>query len=99
MNIQELDAKIENIIHKYVKYYYTDWKNYDRPKYMKLKGTKENSILIVRKSGTYILTQKEIETKESCKAIFEYYKDQEQANYYQIDFTNNSIKLIHKGIA
>ena len=31
-NIDSLDQRIEAIISRTVKHYYTDWKNYDRPK-------------------------------------------------------------------
>ena len=35
----EIDNRIEKIVKRKVKAYYTDWKNYDRPYYMKLKGS------------------------------------------------------------
>lgn len=100
MTALELDKKIENIIKKHVKYYYTDWKNYDRPKYMKLKGMKPKTIyLIVRKCGTYIFSGEEIETSETAKTIIKYYLEQEPANIYDIRLKAGTIKLIHKGIA
>lgn len=98
--IIELDNKIESIIKKTVKYYYSDWKNYDRPKYMKLKGMKPESIfLIVRSCGTYIFSGSELETNESSQTIYRYFTEQEAANVYRITLKNNSINLIHKGIA
>ena len=93
-NIEELDARIERIIDSNVKNYYTDWKNHDRPKYMKLKGSEDRKdkqmILIARECGTYLLTLDQILTNISAACIYEYYQDNEDANYYYInleDFT------------
>lgn len=94
-----LDKKIENIIKKYVKYYYTDWKNYDRPKYMKLKGIKpDHCYLIVRTSGTYLFSDEELANNEGAQTIYKYFTTQEPANVYDIQIKKQSIKLIHKAI-
>jgi hypothetical protein len=99
-NIDELDARIERIIKRTVQNYYTDWKNYDRPKYMGLKGSRDRKdkkmILIVRKCGTYLLTLDEIAARESAAAIYEYYYTQEatSSNYYLIDLDRLTIDRI-----
>lgn len=100
-NINELDARIERIIKKTVEAYYTDWKNYDRPKYMGLKGSRDRKdkkmILIARKCGTYLLTLDEIEKRESAALIYEYYYNTQEAtnsNYYLIDLDRISIEKI-----
>lgn len=99
-NINELDARIERIIKRTVQNYYTDWKNYDRPKYMRLKGSRDREdkkmILIVRKCGTYLFTLDEIAARESAAAIYEYYYTQEatSSNYYLIDLDRVSIEKI-----
>ena len=94
--INELDARIENIIKRNVKYYYTDWKNYDRPKYMKLKGSSrwidKGLVLIVRDCGTYLFTLEELATRPTAAAIYEYYYQQETGNhYYTIDLEKLTI--------
>lgn len=98
--IEELDARIERIIKKTVQSYYTDWKNYDRPKYMGLKGSKDRkdrtAVLIARKCGTYLLTLDEIETRESAATIYKYYYQQEatSSNYYLINLDRLTIERI-----
>lgn len=99
MTVLELDNKIERIIEKTVKYYYSDWKNYDRPKYMVMKAHKEPAaILITRTCGTYIFSESESK-KGSAKTIIDYYTNNEPANIYFIDFNKGTVKLTHKGIA
>lgn len=97
-NIDELDARIERIIKKTVEAYYTDWKNYDRPKYMGLKGSRDRKdkkmILIARKCGTYLLTLDSIATSTWAATIYEYYQTQEHATYYLIDLDRISIEKI-----
>ena len=80
-NINDLDKRIENIIKRTVKSYYTDWKNYDRPKYMGLKGSRDRKdkmmILIARKYGTYLLTLDEIATRPFAATVYDYYQEHE----------------------
>lgn len=96
----ELDNRIENIVKKTVKYYYTDWKNYDRPKYMTYKATKQNDIfLIVRTCGTYIFSNHDLNRSYEARTILRYYKEEAAANIYSINLTKGTCKLIHKGIA
>lgn len=93
--INELDARIERIIKKTVKHYYTDWKNYDRPKYMALKGSTDKkdktAILIVRECGTYLLTNDSIDYNVSANTLYNYYQTQERADYYMIDLERLTI--------
>lgn len=101
-NIDDLDARIENIVKKTVKSYYTDWKNYDRLKYMCLKGSRDRKdktmILIVRKYGTYLLTLDDIASRESAATIYEYYQTQEHATYYLIDLQSLGIAKIDPAV-
>jgi len=98
-SIDELDARIERTVRRTVENYYTDWKNYDRPKYMKLKGSRDRDdkkmILIVRRCGTYLYTLKEIETYTFAATVYEYYHTQEPATYYVIDLEKLSIEKIN----
>lgn len=98
-DINKLDAMVEKTISEKVKHYYTDWKNYDRPKYMKFKGIDaiKSAILLVRECGTYIFSDIELAEKEAAKTIYEYFTTQEASNVYKIDFTKGTVRLIHKG--
>jgi len=97
-DINDLDQRIENIIKRTVKSYYTDWKNYDRPKYMGLKGSRDRKdkmmILIARKYGTYLLTLDEIATRPFAATVYDYYQDHEGSNYYLIDLQSLGIAKI-----
>lgn len=94
--IDELDSRIENIIKRNVKHYYTDWKNLDRPKYMKLKGSTawidKGLLLIVRECGTYLYTLTELSTSDWARTVSTYYGD--NAKYYNIDLDKLTIKKI-----
>lgn len=98
-NINELDQRIENIISRTVKHYYTDWKNYDRPKYMGLKGSEDQAdkkvILIARSCGTYLVRTEDIKAGDAwATTIYEYYQTQEHATYYYININNYEVKKI-----
>ena len=99
--IDALDARIERIVKSKVEAYYTDWKNYDRPKYMGLKASRDRKdkkmVLIARKYGTYLLTIDAIENTEGAAAIFEYYQTQEPADYYMINLERLTIEKIEPG--
>lgn len=101
-NIDELDARIERIIKRTVEAYYTDWKNYDRPKYMKLKGSNDRrdktAVLIARKCGTYLLTLDEIATSQWAATIYEYYQTQERGTYYLIDLEKLTLSKIEPAV-
>jgi len=89
-NIDLLDNRIENIIKKTVKHYYTDWKNYDRPKYMHYKGSNKiedkSLILIARECGTYLIRTVDLLDKNSwASTLYNYFHNQEKAYFYNID--------------
>lgn len=98
-NINELDARIERIISRTVKAYYTDWKNYDRPKYMVCKGShkKEDKdlVLIVRAYGTYLVKINDIKNNNAwATTLYEYYQTQERATYYRVNIDRLTIEKI-----
>ena len=92
--IDLLDARIERIISANVKHYYTDWKNYDRPKYMRLKGsndrTEKEMILIARECGTYLITDNDMRFSTTYTDIIDYYFNQEytKSKFFFIDLIN-----------
>lgn len=97
--IDSLDQRIEKIIDSTVKHYYTDWKNYDRPKYMSCKGSADKAdkelILIVRSCGTYLVRIADIEAGNNwANTLIEYYQTQEQATYYYINITTLEARKI-----
>ena len=85
----DMDNRIERIISSKVKHYYSDWKNYDRSKYMHCKGSNDRDdkklILIARKCGTYLLRVRDVEESKHVRAIYDYFMDQESADYYDVD--------------
>ena len=97
-NIDALDQRIERIISGTVKHYYTDWKNYDRPKYMGLKGSKQPGdrvmFLIARAYGTYLITLDQIANTTAGATIYEHFIANEHADYYRIDLDRLSVDKI-----
>ena len=90
-NINALDTRVEKIISSTVKHYYTDWKNYDRPKYMKFKGSSDQAdkkmILIARTCGTYLIRLEDIKAGDNwAVTLYNYFQEQEHGNYYFIDW-------------
>ena len=97
--IDALDARIERIIKTTVINYYTDWKHYDRPKYMKLKGSKDRRdkklILSVRKTGTYLYREADKEKPGSWpNTLWNYFHEQERADHYKIDLDRLTIEKL-----
>ena len=98
-DIDTLDKAIERIISRTVKHYYTDWKNYDRPKYMSCKasGLKADKelILIARECGTYLVKIADAEAgSDWANTLLEYFKTSEHANYYYINIDKLECKQI-----
>lgn len=92
--IDELDARIERIADKTIQHYYTDWKNYDRPYYMKLKGStrrEDKDILwIARESGSYLYTLDELKSYEHGRVVCEY--EWIGTRYFRINLESLTIK-------
>lgn len=98
-NIDLLDARVERIIDGTVEHYYTDWKNYDRPKYMKFKGSSDQAdkkmILIARACGTYLIRIEDIKSGDDwAVTLYNYFQEQEHATYYMIDLNRLEVKKI-----
>lgn len=96
--ITDLDNRIEKIVKRKVQHYYTDWKNYDRPKYMGFKGSKEKEdkllFLIVRDSGTWLERVWDLYRENWTTAVFEQYTDSDTSDYYIINLNNKEIYKI-----
>jgi len=97
--IDALDARVERIIKSTVKHYFTDWKHYDRPKYMKYKGSNDRRekhlILSVRTCGTYLYTEAEKEKAGTWPhTLWEYFHTQERADHYKIDLDRLTVEKL-----
>lgn len=92
----EMDNRVERIIKAKVKHYYTDWKNYDRPKYMKLKGEHKKLILAVRDCGTWLFVDDE-NLKEND--VYNYVVQYEgyRHDFYKIDTERYEVKKVKEG--
>lgn len=90
-----MDSRIERIVRSRVKHFYTDWKNYDRVRYMKCKGSihanEKRLILIARECGTYLYTMEEFENYEFARTVYEYYMDYENTDYYELDLIKRTV--------
>lgn len=98
-NINLLDTRIEKIIDSTVKHYYSDWKNLDRPKYMKFKGSSSAAdkrlILLARQCGTYLIRLSDIKDGDSwSNTLIDYFSKQEKSDYYYIDLLKFECKKI-----
>jgi hypothetical protein len=98
-NIADLDSKIEKIVKKTVKHYYTDWKNYDRPKYMGFKGSSDRHdkdlILIARECGTYLIRTEDARTAGTwADTLYKYFQTQEHASYYRINLDSLTLETL-----
>ena len=103
--IDAMDARIESIISRKVKYYYSDWRNIDRPAYMRYKGSNDRRdrrlVLIARESGTYLLRESDV-TKGNTNAayIYDYYNGNgggTDNDFYMIDLDALTVKKIKEG--
>lgn len=97
--IDELDARIERIIKNKLEAYYTDWKNYDRPKYMKMKGSRnrdEKQIMIIaRQCGCYLFTLEELKNYAFAMTCLEYYGGNDKNDFYLVNLDRLTIEKIN----
>lgn len=97
-NINELDQAIERATKRIIKYYYTDWKNYDRPTYMGYKASrdrdKKHILVLFRESGSYIFSDFDFKDRKTPAEIISYYLEQETRNnaFYFIDLEKLTMK-------
>jgi len=98
-SIDELHAAIEKAAKKTIKYYYTDWKNYDRPDLMKATGNRETIYIILRESGSYLYTKKLLESGYQFGLdAMDYYTSDRTAIYYRADLDKLTLEKIPAGI-
>lgn len=100
-DIDSLDQRIEKVIDSTVKHYYSDWSKYDRPKYMGFKGSEDKAdkdlVLIARENGTYLVRCEDVKKgNDWACTIYDYFQNQEKADYYHIDINNLECTRITK---
>ena len=102
-NIDALDKKLESLISRKVKSYYSDWKNYDRPKYMCFKGSSDRKdkdfLVLIRRCGTYIIRTCDIFVSDVATTLFEYYHTQDRSDYYYVNLEKLELKKIKDPVA
>lgn len=99
--IDELHAYFERQAKRTIKYYYTDWKNYDRPEIMRHTGAKTSEIyIILRESGSYLYTRADLLSTRSdyARAVMDYYTTDKTAKYYKINFRELTAERIPAGL-
>ena len=99
--IDELHAALERQAKRTIKYYYTDWKNYDRPEIMRHTGAKTREIyIILRESGSYLYTRADLLSSRSdfARAVMDYYTTDRTAKYYKVDFSRLTLESIPAGL-
>ena len=98
-SIDDLHNAIERAAKRTIKYYYTDWKNYDRPALMKATGEKETIYIILRESGSYLYTKTELEAGYKFGfTVLDYYTSDRTAKYYKADLRNLTLEALTPGI-
>ena len=97
-NIDALDTAVEKVISRKVKHYYTDWKNYDRPKYMRFKGSNDRNdkkfLILIRECGTYIVRACDVYKQDWATTLFEYFQNQEKSDYYFVNLDRYELKKV-----
>lgn len=99
--IDELHAALERQAKRTIKYYYTDWKNYDRPEIMRHTGAKTSEIyIILRESGSYLYTRADLLSTRSdyARAVMDYYTTDKTAKYYKVNFNALTVESIPAGL-
>ena len=100
-NIDDLHNYIERQAKKTIKFYYTDFKNYDRPEIMRHTGEKTKEVYIIfRESGSYIYSRAELLNpgRDFGRVVMDYYTTDKTAKYYKVDFYNLTVETIPAGL-
>jgi len=99
--LDELHAALERQAKRTIKYYYTDWKNYDRLEVMKHSGAKTSEIYIIfRESGSYLYTRADLLSSRSdfARVVMDYYTTDRTAKYFKVDFNRLTLESIPAGL-
>lgn len=100
-NIDELHAYIERQAKRTIKFYYSDYKNYDRPEIMRHTGEKTKDVYIIfRESGSYLFTREELtdSRRDFGRVVMDYYTTDKTAKYYKINFKELTAERIPAGL-
>lgn len=100
-NINDLHAFLEKEAKKTIKYYYSDFKNYDRPEIMRHTGEKTKEVyIILRESGSYLYTREDLTSTKSdfAAVVMDYYTTDKTAKYYKVNFDRLTVEKIPAGL-
>lgn len=100
-NINDLHAFLEKEAKKTIKYYYSDFKNYDRLEIMRHTGAKTREIYIIfRESGSYLYTREDLTSTKSdfAAVVMDYYTTDKTAKYYKVNFDRLTVEKIPAGL-
>ena len=99
--IDELHAYIERQAKRTIKFYYSDFKNYDRPEIMRHTGAKTKEVYVIfRESGSYLYTREELtdSRRDFARVVMDYYTTDKTAKYYKINFRDLTAERIPAGL-
>ena len=100
-DINGLYSYIEKKAKQTIKFYYTDYKNYDRPRLMAFAYDQEPEVyLILRKCGSYIYTAAELLDPgyDFPAYVMDYYTSDESAKYYKLNMKTLTVETIPAGL-
>ena len=97
-NVNEMHQYIERQAKKTIKFYYTDWKHYDRPEIMKATANKSILYIILRECGSYAEKPQDLKNYHGSRVIMDYYKTDKTAKYYKLDFQKLTVESIAAGL-
>jgi len=95
--VDELHQFLERQAKHTIKFYYTDWKNYDRPEIMRHTGEKTQEIyIILRESGSYLFDRAELlhPVRDFARVVMDYYSTDKTAKYYKVNFDALTVERI-----
>ena len=99
--IDELHDYIERQAKRTIKFYYSDFKNYDRPEIMRHTGAKTKEVYIIfRESGSYLYSREELtdSRRDFARVVMDYYTTDKTAKYYKINFDALTAERIPAGL-
>ena len=99
--IDDLHGYIERQAKRTIKYYYSDFKNYDRPEIMRHTGEKTKEVyLIFRESGSYLYSREELtdSRRDFGRVVMDYYTTDKTAKYYKVNFNALTVESIPAGL-
>ena len=99
--VDELHQFLERQAKRTIHFYYSDWKNYDRPEIMRHTGEKTKEVyIILRDSGSYLYTRENLTSTKSdfAAVVLDYYTTDRTAKYFKVNFSALTVESIPAGL-